>query len=222
LKAAIFDMDGLMIDTEPMYKRAWQGAAKELGYEIEDSFYLNLIGRTNIESESMLRDNFGSEFPIERFRALWNSKWSDEAAESGIPKKPGIVELLFWLESSNIRVAVATSNGIEYASLCLSNTGLSEKFEHIVTGDTVTNGKPAPDIFLEAASRLGVAPEDCIALEDSEAGVLSANSAGMRVYLVPDLKEPSQQIKSLAYNVSGSLNHVLYHLQETFYEHRND
>lgn len=210
-----------MIDAEPMYQRAWQGAAKELGYEIDDSFYLNLIGRTNVESESMLWDNFGSEFPIEKFRLLWNAKWSDEAAISGIPKKPGIVELLSWLKSANIPVAVATSSDIEYASLCLSKTGLSEKFEHIITGDTVTNSKPAPDIFMQAASRLGIAPEDCIALEDSEAGVLSANDAGMRVYLVPDLKEPSEKIKSLAYNVSASLSDVLCHLQEAFYKGGN-
>jgi beta-phosphoglucomutase-like phosphatase (HAD superfamily) len=112
-----------------------------------------------------------------------------------------------------IPVAVATSSEPDYAALSLKSADLGSHFKHIVTGDQIANGKPAPDIFLEAANRLKVAPETCIAFEDSEAGVLSASSAGMRVYLVPDLKVPSKATQSLAYSVGDSLNDALDHLQ---------
>lgn len=216
MKAAIFDMDGLMLDTEPLYQRARQQAALELGYELRDSFYLSLIGHNINEIESLLMENFGSDFPMSNFRHLWQSKWKNEVETLGISRKPGLTELLAWLENLGIPIAVATSSASGYAALSLKSAGLGSQFEHIVTGDQIDNGKPAPDIYLEAANRLDVAPESCIAFEDSEAGVLSASIAGMRVYLVPDLKMPSKATQSLAYSITDSLNDALDHLRGNF------
>ena len=216
MKAAIFDMDGLMLDTEPLYQQARQNVAKELGYELKDSFYLSLIGRNHIEIESLIIEYFGSNFPMPHFQHLWQSRWKNQVEAFGINRKRGLTELLAWLESLKIPVAVATSSDFDYATLSLKSAGLGSEFEHIVTGDQIANGKPAPDIYLEAADRLKVAPENCIAFEDSEAGVMSASSAGMRVYLVPDLKVPSVATRSRAYSVADSLIEVLDHLQANY------
>ncbi len=120
------------------------------------------------------------------------------------------------MEESDIPIAIATSSDASFTALSLHSAGLGDRFEHIVTGDQVVAGKPAPDIFLEAANRLKVAPESCVVFEDSEAGVTSASAAGMTVYLVPDLKMPSQETQVLAYRVVGSLQGVLDHLQESY------
>ncbi len=210
IDAVILDMDGLMLDTEGLYKAAWQRAASQLGFVLDDSFYFTLVGRTNAAGEIALTERFGVEFPMGPFRELWATLWRKEVQASGIPLKPGLRELLEYLADQNLPIAVATSSDREYAALSLRAGGLDAgRFAHVVTGEQVEKGKPAPDIYLEAARRLGVHPARALAIEDSDAGILSANSAGMLAVMVPDLKPPSEEARQRAFRVLTSLHQVI-------------
>lgn len=205
IAAVILDMDGLMLDTESIYKQAWQSAATECGYSLDDDFYLTLVGQPNPACEAALLHRFGDNFPIDDFRSRWSALWREQVETSGIPTKPGLADLVEFLRERQLPIAVATSSDRDYVSLSLRAAKLEGWFDNIVTGDQVANGKPAPDIYLEAAGRLGVAPASCIAIEDSDAGVLAATSAGMITVMVPDLKAPSPQAREAAFCVVGSL-----------------
>jgi beta-phosphoglucomutase len=201
----VFDMDGLMLDTEPIYKVAWQAAAAELGYVLDDDSYSRFVGRPNDDCERDLADQFGSTFPLDRFRARWPQLWKAEVAANGLHRKPGLLALLDFLDAQNLAVAVATSTEVDFATFCLRSAGLDTRFRAAVTGDEVARGKPAPDIYLEAARRLHVAPTDCVALEDSEAGILAASRAGMVGLLIPDGAQPSAVAANAAHRVLRSL-----------------
>ena len=210
IAAVILDMDGLMLDTEHLYKRAWQNAASELGYSLDDGFYFTLVGRTNAAGETALTVRFGADFPLPLFRELWARLWRREVETSGIPRKPGLTELLEYLTTRKIPIAIATSSDQEYAAFSLSAAGLDPRqFAHVVTGEQVEKGKPAPDIYLEAARRLGADPPLCVAIEDSDAGILSAHAAGLIAVMVPDLKPPSPEARMAAFRVLTSLYEVI-------------
>ena len=205
IAGVVLDMDGLMLDTESIYKRAWQNAAAECGYPLDDEFYLTLVGQPNPACEAALLERFGGGFPLADFRARWSGMWRTEVEASGIPAKAGLRELLSFLSENQIPVVVRTSSGQDYTSFSLRAAGLEARFRHLVTGDQVVHGKPAPDIYLEAARRLGVAPKRCIAVEDSDAGVLAASAAGMITVMVPDIKPPSAKARAAAFCVVDSL-----------------
>jgi len=196
-----------MLDTEPIYKVAWQAASIELGYAIDDALYARFVGRPNDDCERDLAERFGPEFPLERFRARWPSRWKAEAAARGIRRMDGLIELLDFLEAGAIPIAVATSTEAEDAAFTLRAGGLDGRFPVIVTGDEVAHGKPAPDIYLEAARRLETPPAHCVALEDSEAGILAANRAGMIPLLIPN-GAPSPVAAHAAFRVVRSLTDV--------------
>jgi HAD superfamily hydrolase (TIGR01509 family) len=213
IRAAIFDMDGLMLDTEPSYRKAWQKAAAECGYDLSDEAYTPLIGQRTADAETLLRTYFGEKFPLDVFRVACQ-KFEELAFSNGpFPKKPGLLELLALLDSWNIPKAVATSTKRRRAVPQLTAAALLDRFDVVVTGDEVANGKPAPDIFLLAAARLSVENSNCLVFEDSEAGVLAAHRAGMPVYLVPDLNPPSPEAKQAATATFDSLSAVARHLE---------
>lgn len=205
IAAVILDMDGLMLETESIYKLAWQSAATELGFDLDDDYYLTLVGQTNLACEAALLNRFGDHFPMNEFRDRWSRLWRTTVETSGIPTKPGLTELLTFLRERQIPTAVATSSDRDYTSLSLRAANLESWFDYVITGDQVVNGKPAPDIYIEAARRLGVAAVNCVAMEDSDAGVLAASAAGMITVMVPDLKAPSPQARDAALCVVTSL-----------------
>jgi HAD superfamily hydrolase (TIGR01509 family) len=204
--ALVFDMDGLMIDTEPIYKAAWQAASAELGYAIDDVSYLKMVGRPTPDCEQELLAMFGAAFPLDHFRVRWPGAWRAEVAANGIRQKPGVLECLRFARAHRLPVAVATSSDAEYAAFSLRHAGLEGRFDVVVTGEEVARGKPAPDIYLEAARRLRVDPAACVAFEDSEAGILAASRAGMRALLIPDLVGPTATAVQAAFRVLGSLH----------------
>jgi HAD superfamily hydrolase (TIGR01509 family) len=210
IRAVILDMDGLMLDTEHVYKRAWQQAASQLGFVLDDGFYFTLIGRTNAAAEIGMLERFGLDFPLPLFRERWSGLWRGEVEACGIPLKPGLMELLQYLAARNIPAGIATSSDREYAAVSLRAAGLdARRFAHIVTGEQVEKGKPAPDIYLEAARRLGVDPARSLVLEDSDAGIVSASEAGMIAVIVPDLKPPSPEARARAFRVLHSLHEAI-------------
>ena len=195
-----------MLDTEPLYQAAWQRAAATLGYALDDEFYLTLIGTPTKDALKKVGAYFGPAFPLQRFTELGADQWYRQVEEHGIDTKPGLLPLLDQLEAAAVPRAVATSSSAKQAAETLEASGLAGRFIHIVTSDQVARGKPAPDLYLEAARRLGLPPAACIALEDSEAGVQSASTAGMTVLMVPDLKAPSPQAEAQAYRILPSLH----------------
>jgi HAD superfamily hydrolase (TIGR01509 family) len=208
VQGVIFDMDGLMLDTEPAYRVAWRQASAECGFDLPDALYFTLIGRSRVEGEEALVAAFGPGFPLDRFH---DACLRHEAAvfDTTPPrKKPGLDELLDLLDSRRLVKAVATSTVRQTAVTQLAAAGLLDRFDVVATGDEVANGKPAPDMFLLAAERLGIEPAHCLVLEDAEAGVIAAHRAGMMVFMVPDLKPPSPEVKRLANGIFESLTAV--------------
>lgn len=205
IRAAIFDMDGLMLDTEPIYRLAWQAAAADFGREIDDRLYLRLIGRSNRDAERVLAGIFGESFPLVEFRLRWVEHWRGRIDSEGIKRKPGLDETLELLETLGVPKAVATSTEAEDAAWTLGLAGLTSRFDAVVSGDRVERGKPAPDIFVAAAAALGVPAGCCIAFEDSDPGAAAAASAGMLTVIVPDMKPPSAAARASAYRVLESL-----------------
>lgn len=205
LEAVVLDMDGLMLDTEPLYKAAWLRASAELGFELDDPSYARLVGRPTGDCEQELIREFVAAFPLDSFRVRWPELWRAAAGERGIATKPGLLEFLAFAEERRLRLAVATSSEVEYTELSLRQAGLGGRFGVVVTGEQVARGKPAPDIYLEAARRLRVEPSRCIALEDSEAGILAASAAGMVALLVPE-GACSDRAAQAAFRVLGSLH----------------
>ena len=183
--AIILDMDGLMVDTEPLYKIAWQQAAREVGFDLDDRRYAMIVGRTMAGCERVLVEEFGPAFPVDRVRERRPVLWREEVDRRGVQPKPGLLELLAFADTHGLATAVATSTSAETAAFTLGRAGLAQRIATVVTGDQIVHSKPAPDIYLEAARRLGVEPGHCVAVEDSEAGVLSIANAGMRGILVP-------------------------------------
>jgi HAD superfamily hydrolase (TIGR01509 family) len=203
--AVIFDMDGLMIDTEPIYRRSWQRAAAECGFHISDEFYLDLIGRTKADAIARVTDAFGDAVPTAKFHDAVVFHETRGFAEETLRLKPGVFEALDLVDAAGTPKAVATATRRAAAEARLTATELRSRFHILVTGDQVANGKPAPDIFFAAAAALGVRPERCLVLEDSEPGVTAAAAAGMTVFMVPDLKPPSVAVHGLAHRIFPSL-----------------
>lgn len=213
LEAIIFDMDGLMLNSEVIFHQAWQSTLVDLGYgPLDDEDYLQLVGCSNDLAEEVLLQFLGSNFPVERFRTGWRQRWEALAAE-GIPTKPGLWPLLNWLDKVGIPKAVGTSSNDHEAQIGLKSTGLWPRFDAIVTVDQAGVGKPAPDIFLTAANAINISPAKCLVLEDSNAGVQAATAAGMAVIMVPDLQTPTEDAKQHALAIVSSLHEVLNYLQ---------
>jgi HAD superfamily hydrolase (TIGR01509 family) len=206
LAAAIFDMDGLMLDTERIYQRIWQTAGRELGYELSAELMLATTGRTFLDGYRLVQEACGPDFPLSAFQALWPVRWHDDVAQNGIPQKPGLVELLDWVDEMGLVKAVATSTTRDEAHFTLRAGGVADRFTTVVTGDEIVHGKPAPDIYLLTAERLGIEPACCVAFEDSEAGVLAAAAAGMYTIMVPDTQTPSPTVAARAAYIAPTLH----------------
>lgn len=204
--AVVFDMDGLMLDTEPIYRLASQRAAADLGYQIDAAVYATLLGLNYEDTERMLVRSFGTDFPLSSFGIRCAEHWRTHVKEHGIPRKPGLTELLELLDDLGTPKAVATCSSGEEAWFSLRVAGLEDRFCCVITSDHVERGKPAPDIFLAAAAGLDVLPTQCLAFEDSDAGVMAACAAGMLTIMVPDLKRPSAHVASLAHSILPSLH----------------
>ncbi len=205
IEAVIFDMDGLMVDTERLARRFWFMAFEEFGATPTDEQYLSIVGRNAVDSTAVLREALGADFPVEECRARMRELYYAAIVESGIPVKPGLRELVDFLKAESIRYAVATSTARDITLRKLEMTNLISDFGTIVAGDEITNGKPDPEIFLKAAGLIGAAPEKTVVLEDSFNGIRAAHAAGMIPIMVPDLAQPTDEIRALTHAVVPSL-----------------
>ena len=195
-RAVIFDMDGLLIDSERVILECWRGVAADLALPLDDELWLSMVGMHDAACVEMLARLLGPG-KAERLSLDCKNRY-DLLVEQGLPLKQGAVELLQELSARGVPLAIATSTRRERALIKLARCGIDHYFGAIATSSDVAHPKPAADIYLLAASRLGVLPENCIALEDSEMGVRAAATAGMAVIQVPDLVPASELTRSLA------------------------
>jgi len=206
--AVLFDMDGLMFDTERLMLRAWRRAMADFGYDASDEVFMASIGATVESTNRLLVAAYGPDFLLEATNRRTDEYARQEVETRGAPLKPGLLALLTYLEAREIPKAVASSSRRATIERLLAAAELTERFAAIAAGDQVTRGKPAPDIFLLAAQRLEVEPARCLVLEDSERGAQAARAAGMAVIIVPDIQPPSDQIMPLAAAVLPDLHAV--------------
>jgi HAD superfamily hydrolase (TIGR01509 family) len=208
----VFDMDGLMLDTERLALRCWADAAARLELDFDAALIPAMIGRNSRDSRALILDRHGDDYPIDRLMQASQETYDAIVAREGVALKPGLVALLDWLDAMRIPRVVATSTRRARAVAKLAKVDLLARFATLVGGDEVTKGKPAPDIFLLAAARLGAAPADCIVLEDSEPGMLGALAAGMIPIMVPDILPPTADLLARDPLVLPSLAAVQSHL----------
>lgn len=214
IQAVIFDIDGLMIDSERVSQRSWTQVMKAAGYQLSEEIYLKMIGRTEKDVKHILADAFGADFPFEEMYRQREVCFREMIARDGIPLKPGLINLLTQVDALGLKKAVASSTYAMLAELKMASAGIRGYFQVIVTGDEVVNGKPAPDLFLAAARRIGVEPQNCLVLEDSQAGIQAAHAAGMYSILVPDMQLVEEGVSRLAYRQVISLQEVVPLLEE--------
>jgi HAD superfamily hydrolase (TIGR01509 family) len=206
-QAVVFDMDGLLFDTEVIVRDAMTAASKRLGFEVPEKLFLSLIGLAGDASRIKLLDHFGAAFDIDRFWAAVDEDF-ERALHGRTFLKTGVVELLDWLDARRIPRAIATSSQHSHVQRNLAIHELTGRFNAVVAHGDCEFGKPNPAPFLEAARRLKVDPMSCLALEDSFNGVRAAAAAGMMTIMVPDLLQPTPDICEVCVAVARDLHHV--------------
>jgi len=213
-KAVFFDMDGLLIDSEPIALAVSIEACREYGFELDISVYYRSIGAHDALVKEILTDGHGSDFPYDLISKLFEEKYYNEVLNKPVPLKTGVLNLLKYLEKERVTKAVVTNAPHSQAEMKLTNAKINRYFDFVFGGDQISKGKPNPEIYLTACERLGEKPGDCLALEDSDNGVISAFEAGLTVIQIPDLVEPSTKVKALGHKVMQSLEEVLALLED--------
>lgn len=209
IKGIVFDMDGLMFDTERLAKEAWTHAGTVLGLDITQEMVIKTLGLNTNDTDRVLMEELGEVFDIMAARKIRTEYVVRSIEENGIPMKSGLPELLEYLKENNYKITVATSSEHEVARYNFRRAGISDFFDQIVCGDMIEQGKPAPDIYLRASEIIGIPPEECLALEDSPIGILAAHRAGLKPVMIPDLKEPDAETTKLLYAKLATLHDVI-------------
>lgn len=210
-KAVIFDMDGLMIDSERVTYEEYCRKLTQLGYSFDESIYRNCLGKNKKGVFEVLINKFGHEFPIDK---VWDDVHValDNRLNEEIPLKQGIVELLIFLKEKGYKTIVATSSARVRADIILKKGNIYGYFDDLICGDEVTCGKPHPEIFLTACQKLGVNPDEALVLEDSEAGIMAAHAANIDVICIPDMKYPDKEFADKTTKIFNSLIDVIEYL----------
>lgn len=199
IQGILFDMDGLILDTEKLYSRFWQEAAIALGYPMTREQALGMRSLNRAAGTAKLQSYFGPEISFEAVRNKRIELMDVFVEKEGVELKPGIHELLKYLKENGIKTSIATSSPIERTIKYLSSVGLEKEFDEIVTGYMVNKGKPEPDIYIYAAEKLGLDTKNCLVLEDSPAGTMAGNRAGCVTVMIPDQDQPSEETRELLF-----------------------
>ncbi|MDO4316783.1 MAG: HAD family phosphatase [Lachnospiraceae bacterium] len=206
--AVVFDMDGVIFDSERLVMESWLTLAERDGYGDMKGVLYRCLGVNAVETKEIFLEHYGREFPYEAYRKE-ASRWFHERFDGGrLPLKPGVRELLAALQKAGIGAALASSTREAVVRQELGDAGLLPYFSGLICGDMVKRSKPAPDIYLAACELLDVPPEQAVAIEDSFNGIRSAHAAGLRPIMVPDLLPPDDEMRRLSYRIFGDLTEV--------------
>jgi HAD superfamily hydrolase (TIGR01509 family) len=206
-------MDGLLLDTEQISLKTFLATCREHKFEPDLRIYFQCIGTNSERTREIFFEGYGPDFPFTAILKQWRMKYDEETRKS-VPVKSGVLSLLEYVGKRPLKKAVATSSRRENALTKLTRAQILHFFDFILCGDQITRGKPDPEMYLTACRELGSEPERCLALEDSENGVRSALSAGLMVIQVPDLIQPSEEVKALGHTIAASLTEVEKMLRE--------
>lgn len=209
IKGIVFDMDGLMFDTERLVAKGWAFAGKQMGLDITEAVAIKTLGLNAGDTNRVLINELGEAFDLSATRKIRVDYVTSYIENNGIPVKTGLFELLDYLKSNHYEITVATSTERERAQYYFNKAGISKYFNQIVCGDMIERGKPEPDIYRKACEIIGVNPNECLALEDSPMGILSAYRAGMKPVMIPDLLQPDEVTNSLLYAKLSTLLDVI-------------
>ena len=214
LDALVFDMDGLIFDSERVVQRTWNDAGEQLGYGKIGEHIYNTLGFNVKRRKEYFQGVFGQDFPMDDFNRITRARFQEIVAEEGLAMKPGVRELLNWAHSRGIKTAVATSSRRVYSTDLLKRADIWKLLDGAVFGDMVTNAKPDPEIYLTACSLIHAVPARSVALEDAPAGIRSAHAAGMIPVMVPDLVPPDEETLRLCAGKFESLLDVIPYLDD--------
>lgn len=214
IRGLVFDMDGLLFDSERIVQRSWELAGAILGYPHMGACIYHTLGMNLDGRNAYFREHIGEDFPCREFAQKAREQFYQIVSREGLPVKPGALELLEYAKEKGYRIGIATSSRREYAWNNLKQAGIFSYFDGGVYGDMVSHAKPDPEIYLRACECLGLPAQDCMALEDAPAGIRSAHRAGLLTVAVPDLVQPPEEIRPMIFRICGTLHEVIPLLQE--------
>ena len=213
-EAVIFDMDGVIFDSETLVFQCWNVVAEKYGIKNVEEVCIQCLGMNAIEARERFLNYYGRDFPYDEYKREMAELFHKRAAEGGLELKPGVEELLTFLKEHHYKTAVASSTRKAVVETQLTAAGIIHYFDRIVCGDMVEKSKPEPDIYLTAAKKIGIDPSRCYAIEDSYNGIRSAHSAGMDVIMVPDMLPANREMEEICCNILDSLSQVVTLLQD--------
>lgn len=208
IKAVIFDMDGTVIDTEKYYREFWPKALRHFGYEMTDEQVLSIRSLGRPFAPQRFKEWYGEDFDYYKVRDKRKEMMNEHLAKVGIQKKKGAEEILTELKKRGILTAIATASDLERTEKYLDQVGLKGYFDKLISAVMVKEGKPSPDVYSYAVKELGLRPEECMAVEDSPNGIISAYKAGCRVVMVPDQTAPDDEVLPYLYGWADSLDEI--------------
>ncbi len=214
IKAVIFDMDGVLFDTERVYLESWIKVFKEYGYTMTKEMYIPLMGTGRKNVKEVFKKTFGDNIPIEEMYLKKDELLFKAIDNNEVPLKLGAIDILCYLKKEGYKIALATSAKRDRVTKQIKANNMNNMFNAIVCGDDVVNSKPDPEIFLKAAKKLDVNPENCVVIEDSLAGIKGANKGGMKGFHVEDLKKADDEIKILSTKTFKNLVEIKEYLRD--------
>lgn len=212
VKCLIFDMDGLMFDSEVIAEMAYKKAVKKFGYDISNEIYYQLLGRNKTDAYMIIKEHMGEEYPAHEIHKLAHEFKYAHIQEHGLPMKKGLMELLEFVKQKGILMAVASSSDKSIIEWYLKLGGIEKYFDYIISGEQVVHSKPNPEIFLRVCRELGVTPEEALVLEDSKSGIMAAVNGNIPVICIPDILDHEDEITKLTYKTLPDLTAVMEYL----------
>jgi len=214
MRAVVFDMDGVIFDSERLVLECWKEIADRRGMENIEQAMRECLGVNAVQTKENILRRYGEDFPYDEFRKEASVLFHERYDNGRLPMKKGVVELLRYLRDRGIKIALASSTGEKTVRQELSDAGILDFFEKVVCGDMVEKSKPAPDIYLKACEELGVKPEESYAIEDSYNGIRSAHAAGLSAIMVPDMSDPTPEMERLAVKILPDLQEVKRYIDQ--------
>lgn len=206
ISAVVFDMDGLMFDTEALIQRTWDIVGPRIGYGKMSHNIYHTLGMNAARRKRYFQDTYGEDFPFETFTDNYRKEYYLYIEEKGVPIKKGLFEVLEWMKANELKLALATGSSEASATALLKKAGCYEYFDYRIYGNMITKSKPDPEIYIKACEGLGIPCEEAVALEDSPYGLESAVNAGLMAIMIPDLLEQAGEIEE---KIAGKLDSLL-------------